>query len=139
MKVAPYLFFPGTCEAAMTFYAETLKTDPPDIVRLTDMPPEDQAKMAGMPETAIMNAAISHGDLFFMASDTPPGEEADMAGMSIHLAMDSIAEAHRVFAAFAEGGSVGMPMGETFWTPAFGTVRDRFGTRWMVSVVEGAS
>jgi PhnB protein len=32
-----------------------------------------------------------------------------------------------------------MPMGETFWTPAFGVVRDRFGTSWMVSVEEGAA
>jgi PhnB protein len=74
-----------------------------------------------------------------MASDTPPEETAEMAGISIHLAMDSVAEAHRVFAAFAEGGSAGMPIGPTFWTPAFGTVRDRFGTRWMVSVVDGAT
>lgn len=26
-----------------------------------------------------------------------------------------------------------MPMGETFWSPAFGVLVDRFGTPWMVS------
>jgi PhnB protein len=86
-----------------------------------------------------MNAMLKKGDFEIMASDTPPGETSGMAGMSIHLAMDSVAEAHRVFEAFADGGEVGMPMGETFWTPAFGTVRDRFGTSWMVSVEDGAA
>jgi PhnB protein len=109
------------------------------VMRLTDMPPEDQANMAGMPDNAVMNAMLKKGDFEIMASDTPPGETSGMAGMSIHLAMDSVAEAHRVFEAFADGGEVGMPMGETFWTPAFGVVRDRFGTSWMVSVEEGAA
>ena len=27
-----------------------------------------------------------------------------------------------------------MPLGETFWSPLFGTCTDRFGTSWMVDV-----
>jgi PhnB protein len=139
MHVTPYLFFPGTCEEAMTFYAEVLGADPPQIMRLSDMPPGDQAQMAGMPADAVMNAMLKKGGLDLMASDAPPGESVGMQGVSIHLALDSVAEARHVFEAFAEGGTVGMPMGETFWTPAFGTVADRFGTRWMVSVEDGAA
>jgi PhnB protein len=137
MHVTPYLFFPGTCEEAMTFYARTLGTDPPHIARFTDMPPEDQAKMSGMPEDAVMNAMLVHEGLEIMASDGAQMEGGQMAGCSIHLALDSVDEAHRVFEAFAEGGEVGMPIGATFWTAAFGTVTDRFGTRWMVSVEDG--
>jgi PhnB protein len=139
MRVIPYLFFPGTCREALTFYADTLRTDPPQIFGLRDMPEADQAQMAGMPEDAVMNAMLGKGDFALMASDAPPGEAARMEGVSIHLGLDSVAEAHRVFDVFAEGGEVGMPMGETFWTPAFGAVRDRYGTRWMVSVEQGAA
>ena len=32
-----------------------------------------------------------------------------------------------------------MPMGATFWTPAFGVLTDRYGTRWMVSVEDGVA
>jgi PhnB protein len=28
-----------------------------------------------------------------------------------------------------------MPLGETFWSPRFGMVSDRFGVGWMVNVV----
>lgn len=138
MHATPYLFFDGTCAEAMAFYAETLKADPPVIMRMADMPPEDQAAMDGMPEDAVMNAMIKKGDFELMGSDGSAMEGGRMAGCSIHIALDSVDEAHRVFAAFAEGGEVGMPMGKTFWTPAFGTVTDRFGTRWMVSVEDGA-
>ena len=42
-------------------------------------------------------------------------------------------EAKRVFEALADGGEVTQPIGETFWSPAFGMCVDRFGTPWMVS------
>ena len=31
------------------------------------------------------------------------------------------------------GGSVQMPLGETFWAEAFGMVTDRFGTPWGIN------
>ena len=40
----------------------------------------------------------------------------------------------RMFKALAEGGSVTMPLGKTFWSPWFGMVTDRFGVGWMVGV-----
>ena len=41
-------------------------------------------------------------------------------------------DARRVFDQLAEGGTVAMPVSETFWSPAFGMVTDRFGIPWMV-------
>jgi PhnB protein len=45
-------------------------------------------------------------------------------------------EAHRAFAALADGGQVVMPLGRTFWSPCFGMVADRFGIWWMVTTPE---
>ena len=50
--------------------------------------------------------------------------------------MPDAATADRTFAALADGGEVRMPLGETFWSPRFGMVADRFGVGWMV-MVEG--
>ena len=43
-------------------------------------------------------------------------------------------DASRKFGALAEGGQVQMPLGQTFWSPCFGMVVDRYGVEWMVSV-----
>jgi PhnB protein len=37
-----------------------------------------------------------------------------------------------VFEALAEGGEIQVPLGATFFSPAFGMCRDRFGTPWMI-------
>lgn len=54
------------------------------------------------------------------------------------LGVKSTAEGRRIFDALAEGGQVTMPFGETFWSPGFGMVTDRFGTPWMVNTVTPA-
>ena len=48
------------------------------------------------------------------------------------MGVDNAAEAERIYNAFTEGGTVRMPMGETFFAERFGMVVDRFGTPWMV-------
>ena len=42
--------------------------------------------------------------------------------------------AARIFADLSKGGAVEMPLAATFWSPAFGMLTDRFGTRWMISL-----
>ena len=56
-----------------------------------------------------------------------------MQGFSVTLGTDEPAEAERVFAALAAGGTVTMPIAETFWARRFGMLTDRFGTPWMIN------
>ena len=65
------------------------------------------------------------------ASDRP-------AGFSVLLGADTGEDAERIFAAFADGGDVKMPLQSTFWSPAFGVVVDRFGTPWEITVAASA-
>jgi len=55
-------------------------------------------------------------------------------GMCVNCSLPDGGEAKRVFDALSEGGQVQMPLGETFFSPAFGMCTDRFGTPWMVMV-----
>jgi len=56
-----------------------------------------------------------------------------MKGFSVSLGIAEPAEADRVFHALAEGGTVTMPIGPTFWALRFGMLVDRFGTPWMIN------
>ena len=73
-----------------------------------------------------------------MASDAPPGRFEKMQGFSVSLVLKDPAEAERIFNAFADGGTVRMPLGETFWAIKFGMLTDRFGTPWMVNCEKAA-
>ena len=67
------------------------------------------------------------------ASDGRCTGRPDFQGVQLALQVPDVATAERLFAALADGGQVQMPLGQTFWSPRFGMVADRFGVSWMVN------
>lgn len=127
-----YLSFDGRCVEAMKFYAEVLGGKLDALITYGDMPGDQPcpASHAGR----IMHANLTHPDFVLMAGDTPPGVPFEgMKGVMMTLTYDSAAEARRVFDKLAAGGTVTMPLAETFWAETFGMVTDRFGTGWGVN------
>jgi PhnB protein len=82
----------------------------------------------------VMHTSMPLGSLTLMGCDAPKGKPATMAGFQISVDMPEEDEVRRIFAALSEGGSVRMPLQQTFWTPLFGMVTDKYGVGWMVSV-----
>ena len=70
-----------------------------------------------------------------MASDGNNQGKPSFQGFALSLAVGTEAEADKRFAALSEGGQVQMPLTQTFFSPRFGMVADRFGVSWMVIVV----
>jgi PhnB protein len=64
------------------------------------------------------------------------GEDPGFKGFTLALNVATEAEADRYFNALTDGGKINMPLSKTFWSPRFGMVEDKFGMRWMVSVVQ---
>jgi PhnB protein len=131
MKLNPYLTFDGDCEEAFKVYEKVLGGK---IVAM--MPHEGTPAEAQVPaewRNKILHARLLFGDNVLMASDAPPGRFEKMQGFSVSLVLQDPAEAERIFSAFADGGTVRMPLGETFWAKKFGMLTDRFGTPWMVN------
>ena len=54
-------------------------------------------------------------------------------GFDVVLQTADIDEARRWFEALKEGGRVTMDFAETFWSPGYGALVDRFGVPWMVN------
>jgi PhnB protein len=136
MKLNPYLTFDGNCEKAFRAYEKILGGE---IVAM--MPHEGTPAEAQVPadwRRKIIHARLSLNGVLLMGSDAPPDRYQPMQGFSVTLNIKEPAEAERVFAALAEGGSVRMPLGETFWAKKFGMLTDRFGTPWMINCEKAA-
>ncbi len=131
MAFHPYLFFGGNCREAFTRYQEVFGGE---LVLLTpkDMPSAET--ITAVQDDFIMHAALKIGDDLLMASDDPTTESfGPVQGMQVNYSVTDADDAKRVFEALAEGGTVGLPIGPTSWSPMFGMCTDRFGTPWMIS------
>jgi PhnB protein len=130
MNIQPYLFFDGRCEEALEFYQAKLGAKVEMLMRFKENP-ETAANPPGSAEK-VMHCAFRIGDTQVLASDGNCSGKASFQGVSLALTTADVAEAERRFAALREGGQVQMPMAETFFSPAFGVVADRFGVSWMI-------
>lgn len=137
MQIQPYLFFDGRCEEAVEFYRTALGAEVDGLMRFSDNPEASCEEMRLPPgsENKIMHASFRIGETRVMASDGMCAGKPDFQGFALSLDAADKADAERLFGALAEdGGRVEMPLAETFFSPAFGMVHDRFGVTWMVIV-----
>jgi PhnB protein len=131
MHLSPHLAFDGTCREALELYAGAFGGTIQTMLPYRGSPMADTVPAEW--QDRIMHATLLVGPSILMGADSPPGEYRPPAGFAIAVAPTSVAEAHRVFAALADGGAALMPIAETFWAAAFGVVRDRFGVTWEIN------
>jgi PhnB protein len=137
MQIQPYLFFEGRCEEALAFYRRAVGAEVTAQMRFKESP--DPGMVTPGTEDKIMHASFRVGDSTVMASDGGCQGPARFQGFSLSLTVPDEAEAERKFKALGDGGQVQMPLGKTFFSPAFGMVADRFGVSWMVYVAPAGS
>ncbi|WPC04894.1 VOC family protein [Pseudomonas benzenivorans] len=132
MNINPYLTFDGDCEAAFGFYAQCLGGTLQALLRFGETPAG--AEVPADCRDKVMHACLMWGDQALMGSDCHPTQPYEpIRGCWVTLHPDSVAEAERIFAALGEGGSVQMPLQQTFWAERFGMLVDRFGVPWMIN------
>lgn len=132
MAITPYLFLDNRAEEAIAFYTAAIGAETAMLMRFRDSPEPPPGGLPPGQEDRIMHAEISIGGDRVMLSDGRCGADRQFAGFSLHLPARDAAHAGALLAALADGGEVRMPMGPTFWSPAFGMVQDRFGVTWMI-------
>lgn len=132
--VQPYLFFGGRCDEALAFYGNAVGAKLDMLMRFNESPkPLPPGVLQPGFESKVMHASFHIGASRVMASDGCAAGSS-FNGFSLSLAVATEAEADRAFAALSEGGQVTMPLGQTFWSPRYGMLIDRFGVSWMVGV-----
>ena len=139
MQTQIYLFFDGRTEEALDFYKKTLGIEVGMLMRFKDAPLDpDMAKDPNCKPpsnpNAVMHSSFKLGDQNVMASDGHVGGNPEFKGFALSLAVNTEAEADKLFAALGAGGQVMQPLIKTFFAPKFGMVQDKFGVGWMVLV-----
>jgi PhnB protein len=131
IEISINLSFNGNCREAFQFYEKALGGKVNIMMSwgespmAKDVPPDWADK--------ITHASISVGSQELTGGDTPGKNFRTPQGFSVILNLKDTKEADRVFRVLSEGGSISVPISETFWAARFGMVTDRFGTPWMIN------
>lgn len=138
--INPYLVFNGNCEEAFLFYKSVFGGEFPYIGKFKDMPPAEGIPVLSEADgNKIMHVTLPIGDgsvLMGSDSNSASGEVAFGENISISINTKSKEEADKLFNGLSAGGTVTMPMSQTFWGAYFGMFADKFGINWMVNFDE---
>ncbi len=134
MALNTYLFFDGNCREAFEFYKAAFGGDFAMVMTYAEAPedmsvPDDE-------KDRIMHISLPVGTSMLMGSDScswmsgPPNAGDNFA---VSIDVQSREQCDDLFAKLSEGGTVKLPMADTFWGAYFGNWTDKFGISWMVS------
>jgi PhnB protein len=132
MKTDLHLVFSGKCREAFAFYEKTFNTKVQFTMTFGEAPEGSPVPPDG--KDLILHTSMPLGSITLMGCDAPKGREATLGGFQISVADSNPDEIERLFDELKAGGSVQMPLGQTFWSPLFGMCTDKFGVGWMVSI-----
>jgi PhnB protein len=132
MELSTYLTFNGQCEAAFKFYEKCLGGKIEMMMTHAQSPMADQVPANWRDKVMHVRMRVG-GDKVLMGSDAPPEHYEKPQGFSVSFSVAKPEEAEHVFKALSEGGTVRMPLQQTFWAVRFGTLVDKFGVPWMVN------
>ncbi|WP_042143265.1 VOC family protein [Paucisalibacillus sp. EB02] len=134
--INPYLVTNGNGQEAVTFYKEAFGAEVISFQTFGENPMEGNP----IPEEAknlVLHAHLKIGNSVLMISDNFPGNPYQVGDhLSIAVMIKGPGNAKEVFAKLEDGGKVVMELQETFWSPLYGQVQDKFGVLWQVSTTE---
>lgn len=134
MRFIAYLNFNGQCRAAFDLYRDAFRGEISMRMTYGDSPMREQTPVDS--RDLIMHCRLDAAGAVLMGADGPPPHTPEGQGTCVNIDVDDIAEAERIYAALSEGGTVQMPLQETFWAHRWAAFTDRFGKPWMVNCMK---
>ncbi len=140
MALEVYLYFDGNAREAVEFYSTVFKTPLKRIDTYADMPDSSEMSLPMDAQSLIMNTSLMIQGTSVMFSDVYPemGMPPLKKGNNMALIVtDKTKEGIRIlFDQLKEGGQVENDLEETFWSPLYGRLCDKFGICWELMVYD---
>lgn len=135
-KMNPYLNFDGNAEEAFNFYKSVFKTEfAGGIYKMGNAPGFED--LSEEEKNRVMHVALPVNEhTMLMGSDISPSMGQHLTpGNSYYVSLhpESKAEADELFNGLSAGGTIEMPMEDTFWNAYFGSFKDKFGVQWLIN------
>ncbi len=132
-RLAPYLMMNGNAKEAIEFYKEALGAEVLFNQTFGEMPENPEYPLPEEAKGLISHAMLRVGETDLMFSDNFPGSTSQIGDqVTICITADNTEESKQIFENLQEGGTVKMPFQETFFSPGYGIVTDKFGVTFQI-------
>lgn len=133
LRLIPYVAMNGNAKEAIEFYQKALDAQVLYSQSFGEMPENPEFPIPEEAKDRISHATIKVGETELMLSDTFPGQPHNSGNqVTICISTNDADKARQMYDALQQDGQVGMPLQETFFSPAYGSVTDKFGVGFQI-------
>ncbi|QGQ44268.1 VOC family protein [Metabacillus sediminilitoris] len=133
VRLIPYLVMNGNAKEAIKFYENALDAQVLYMQSFEEGPENPEYPLPEDAKDRVMHATLKVGETELMFSDTFPGQPHQSGNqVTICISTKDPEKARKMYDALQEGGKVNMPLQETFFSPAYGNVTDKFGVEFQI-------
>ncbi|AGK53730.1 VOC family protein [Bacillus sp. 1NLA3E] len=133
MRLNPYLMMNGNAKQAIQFYETALDAKVIFTQEFGEMPGNPNAPLPDEAKELVSHAMIRIGETDLMFSDNFPGQQSQSGNqVTICITSDDIEKSKQIYEALQQEGEVKMPIQETFFSPAYAIVTDKFGITFQI-------
>jgi PhnB protein len=133
MRLSPYLMMNGNAMEAIQFYREALNAELLFSQTFGEMPENPEFPLPKEAKELVSHAMVRVGETDLMFSDNFPGQASQVGDqVTICISSDDVEKSKQIFESLKQGGQVKMPLEETFFSPAYGIVTDKFGITFQI-------
>jgi PhnB protein len=134
LGIHPYIVIDGRGKEAIAFYQKAIEAQVLQVQTFADAPENPEFPVPAEAKDLVINAHLKIGDTDLMISDNFPGQPLPLGDqVTIAIIINDVNQSKEIFAKLEEDGQTLMPLQETFWSPLYGQVKDKFGVTWQVS------
>ncbi|WP_221913686.1 VOC family protein [Streptococcus halichoeri] len=126
-----YLITDGNGQEAVRFYQEVFDTELLSLTLWQDQIPDCPKDRAQL----VLNAQLAFDGIILQLSDeNPDNSYRPGTNMSAAIIVDSVERVQKRYDKLAvDAKSIALPLQETFWSPAYANLIDKFGIFWQIS------
>lgn len=132
-RLSPYLMMNGNAKEAIDFYQKVLGAEVLFNQTFGEMPENPEFPLPEEAKGLVSHAMLRVGESDLMFSDNFPGQTSQSGEqVTICLTTDDIEQSKQIFESLQAEGQVKMPFQETFFSPGYGIVTDKFGVSFQI-------
>lgn len=133
LRLIPYLVMNGNAKEAIQFYEKALDAQVLFIQSFGEMPENPEYPLPADAKERVSHATVKVGETELMLSDTFPGQPHQSGNqVTICISTNDTEKSRQMYEALQQDGQVNMPLQETFFSPAYGSVTDKFGVNFQI-------
>ncbi|MDR2475728.1 MAG: VOC family protein [Bacteroidales bacterium] len=127
--IIPFVNFSGQANDAIAFYETVFEVKDKQVSYFKDMPEEMKQHFSHDTDNYVMHAEMTVNGTKVWIGDTTEGViSGEMVSLSVPMTEQE--EIRKTFDRLKEDGEVLMELAQTFYSPLFGSVKDKFGVIW---------